>query len=54
MSGGMGNWLVSLLEDVLAFIIVVIAILIPLLVLLVIAVVVILFVWVSGRRTVKG
>jgi hypothetical protein len=35
-TGGMGNWLVSLLEDLLALIIVVVAILVPLLVLLLI------------------
>jgi hypothetical protein len=50
----MGNWLVSLLEDMLAFIIVVVAILLPLLVLLVIAALVLVFVWVTGSRTVKG
>ena len=35
-TGGMGNWLVSLLEDLLSFILVVLAILVPLLVLLLI------------------
>ena len=54
VTGGMGNWLVSLLEDVLSFIIVVVAILLPLLVLLVIAALVLLFVWVAGNRTPTG
>jgi hypothetical protein len=53
ITGGLGNWLVSLLEDVLSFIIVVVAILLPLLVLLVIAVLVLLFVWVIKSRTVN-
>jgi hypothetical protein len=43
-TGGMGNWLVSVLEDVLSLIIVVVAILVPLLVLLLIAAVLLLFI----------
>ena len=48
-TGGMGNWLVSLSEDVLSFITAVLAILIPLLVLLLIAAVILFLV--RGRRT---
>ncbi|RPI40116.1 MAG: DUF4126 domain-containing protein [Methanoregulaceae archaeon] len=48
-TGGMGNWLVSLVEDVLSFIIAIVAILVPLLVLLVIAVVLLLYVRVTGK-----
>ena len=52
-TGGMGNWLVSLSEDVLSFITAVLAILVPLLVLLLIAAV-ILFLFKSRRsRSVK-
>ena len=51
-SGGLGNWLVSLLEDVLSFIITVMAILVPLLVLLLIAAVILFLVGaeVSGAQ----
>lgn len=54
VTGGMGNWLVSLLEDLLSFIIVIVAILVPLLVLLVIAVLVLVFMWATGSRTVTA
>jgi hypothetical protein len=54
ITGGMGNWLVSLLEDMLSFIIVVVAILVPLLALLMIAAVVLFFVWETRSRTVPG
>jgi hypothetical protein len=53
MTVGMGNWLVSLLEDLVSFIIAVLAILAPLLVLLVIAVVVLLGVWGWSTQNVK-
>ena len=48
-TGGMGNWLVSLSEDVLSFITAVLAILVPLLVLLLIAAVILFLV--RGRRS---
>jgi hypothetical protein len=47
-TGGLGNWLVSLLEDLLALIIVIVAILVPLLVLLLIG---ILILYVIGNRS---
>jgi hypothetical protein len=53
MTGGMGNWLVSLLEDVLSLIIAVVAILVPLLVLLFIAAVGLLFIWGGASRRAK-
>jgi hypothetical protein len=51
ITGGLGNWLVSLLEDLLVLIIVVLAILVPLLVLLLIATMLLFFarVWKSHR-----
>jgi hypothetical protein len=52
-TGGMGNWLVSLSEDVLSFITAVLAILIPLLVLLLIAAVILFFVGSRRTRSVK-
>jgi Domain of unknown function (DUF4126) len=53
-TGGMGNWLVSLLEDVLSLVIVIVAILIPLLVLLLIAVLLLLFLGSRRYRSVPG
>ena len=53
VTGGMGNWLVSLLEDVLSFIITVVAILVPLLVLLLIAGVILFFVGSWSPRSAK-
>jgi hypothetical protein len=49
-TGGMGNWLVSLVEDVLSFVIAVVAILVPLLVLLLIAAVLLMYVRVAGTH----
>ena len=44
-TGGMGNWLVSFVEDVLSFITVIVAILVPLLVLFLVVVILIFFFW---------
>ena len=52
-TGGMGNWLVSLSEDVLSFITAVLAILVPLLVLLLIAAVILFLVRSRRSRSVK-
>jgi hypothetical protein len=52
-TGGMGNWLISFVEDVLSFIIVVVAILVPLLVLLLIATVILFFVGGFSNRSVE-
>jgi hypothetical protein len=51
ITGGMGNWLVSLLEDVLSLILAILAILVPLLVLLLIAAGVLIFI---GKRSVRS
>lgn len=51
-TAGMGNWLVSGLEDLLALVIVILAILVPLLVLLVIAAGVLLLI--AGARRIRG
>lgn len=45
ITGGLGNWLVSILEDLLSLIMVVLAILVPLLVLLLVAAVLLFFAW---------
>jgi hypothetical protein len=50
-TGGMGNWLISLLEDVLSLIIAILAILVPLLVLLLIAVLILFFVRSRSNRS---
>jgi len=47
---GMGNWFISLMEDLLSLIIVVLAILVPLLLLLLIAAVLLFLVWGVKRR----
>jgi hypothetical protein len=50
ITGGMGNWLVSLLEDVLSFILAILAIIVPLLVLLMIAALILFFI---GKRSIR-
>jgi hypothetical protein len=52
-TGGMGNWLVSLLEDGLSLVLAVMAILVPLLVLLLIGVLILFFVGNTWSRSVK-
>jgi hypothetical protein len=52
ITGGLGNWLVSILEDLLSLIMVVLAILVPLLVLLLVAAVLLFFAWGSKCRSV--
>jgi hypothetical protein len=53
-TAGTGNWLVSILEDILALIGAVLAILIPILVALTIGFLLILFVWWRGRQLRKA
>ncbi len=53
-TAGTGNWLVSLLEDVLALITTIMAILLPILVALMIILTLLLFVWWRSRRRVKA
>lgn len=53
-TAGTGNWLVSILEDILALIGAVLAILIPILVALTIGLLLILFVWWRGRQRRKA
>lgn len=53
-TGGMGNWLVSVLEDLLSLVLVIIAILVPLLVLLMIAVVLLYVSWSRSRRNIMA
>ncbi len=50
-TGGMGNWLVSLLEDLLSLIIVIVAILVPLLVLLLIGILIVFFIGIRSNRS---
>ena len=50
-TGGTANWLVSILEDVLALISAIIAILLPILIVLIILFLFGLFVWWRSRRT---
>lgn len=52
ITGGLGNWLISLLEDLLSLVIVVLAILVPLLVLLLIVAVLLFFAWGIRNRSV--
>lgn len=52
-TGGMGNWLVSLLEDGLSLVLAIMAILVPLLVLLLIGVLILFFVGNTWSRSVK-
>jgi hypothetical protein len=52
-TGGMGNWLVSILEDVLSLVIVILALLVPLLLLLLIVAVIFFFVGSWSTRSVK-
>jgi len=52
ITGGLGNWLISLLEDLLSLIIVILAILVPLLVLLLIVAVLLFFAWGIRSRSV--
>jgi hypothetical protein len=54
ITGGMGNWLVSLLEDVLSLILAILAILVPLLVLLLIAVLILFFIQGWSSRSAKS
>ena len=54
ITGGVGNWLVSLLEDVLSLILAILAILVPLLVLLLIAVLILFFIQGRGSRSAKS
>jgi hypothetical protein len=53
-TAGTGNWLVSIIEDILALIGAVLAILIPILVALTIGFLLILFVWWRGRQRYKA
>jgi hypothetical protein len=53
VTGGMGNWLVSVLEDVLSLITAVLSVLAPLLVLFLIAAVLLFFVRGRSTRSVK-
>ena len=52
-TGGMGNWAVSLIEDILALISAILAILLPVLVVLLVAFLLLLFVWWQSRRRTK-
>jgi hypothetical protein len=52
-TGGMGNWAVSLIEDILALISAILAILLPILVVLMVAFLLLLFVWWQSRRRTK-
>jgi hypothetical protein len=53
-TAGTGNWLVSLIEDILALITTIMAILLPILVALMIIFTLLLFVWWRSRRRVKA
>jgi hypothetical protein len=52
-TGGMGNWAVSLIEDVLALIGTILAILVPIIVVLITVFLLLLIFWWRGRRRVK-
>ncbi len=52
-TGGMGNWVVSLIEDVLALIGTILAILVPIIVVLITVFLLLLIFWWRGRRRVK-
>jgi len=52
-TGGMGNWAVSLIEDVLALISTILAILLPILVVLMVAFLLLMFLWWQSRRRTK-
>lgn len=52
-TAGVGNWLVSLVEDILALIAAILAILLPIVVALVIICLLLLFVWWQSRRRAK-
>jgi len=50
LTGGLGNWFVSLVEDVVSLITAVLAILLPLIVLVLVAGILLLFVWAGTRQ----
>lgn len=52
-TAGVGNWAVSLIEDILALITAILAILLPILVVLLIGFLLLVFVWWRGRRRAK-
>jgi hypothetical protein len=52
-TAGVGNWVVSLAEDILALITAILAILLPILVVLMIGFLLLVFVWWRGRRRAK-
>lgn len=52
-TAGMGNWAVSLIEDILALIGAILAILLPILVVLMVALFLLLFLWWQSRRRAK-
>jgi hypothetical protein len=52
-TAGVGNWMVSLIEDILALITAILAILLPILVVLIIGFLLLVFVWWRGRRRTK-
>jgi hypothetical protein len=49
-TAGMGNWLVSIVEDILALITAILSILIPIIIVLIVGFLLLLFVWWRGRR----